>query len=342
MIILARTYFFMINLKTTITLFFISWLMGCTKNSSSNSGGPDVFVTGYTSTGSAFQESVYWKNNTLVPLPGGAFATGIAFGATDIYVAGNANYTMPAGGGVTTEAVYWKNGTMVKLGNAPSYASSIVISGTDVYIAGIAEVNNVYCAVYWKNGMLSTLATTPYSVANAITISGTDVYVAGNTGATGYQAVYWKNGMLVPLENTVASKANAIAISGTDVYVAGNIVTGSSTNAAVYWKNGVRVNLNPAGTDTNVVTTYASAIAVSGTDVHVSGYMYPELELYWKNGVQVALNNPYNSPNLTNDINGIFLDGPDVYISFNNAAYWKNDTIVSVGSGYATNIAVRH
>jgi len=275
-----------------------------------------------------------------MPLTGGQFATGISFIDTNVYVCGNAGYSMP-GGGYATEAVYWENGQIVKLGNPPSYARAIVIAGSDIYIAGIAEVNSIYSAVYWKNGTLVSLANIPYSVANAIAISGNDVYVAGNAGTNGFQAVYWKNGIQIPLENSVASQSNAIALAGSDIYVSGLIITGSGTQAAVYWKNGVRVNLNPASTDTMIVNTYASAIAVSGTDIYVSGFMNNAHELFWKNGLQTAVNNPNTAPNITNNINGIVVSGPDVYISLNNCAFWKNDTVVEVGNGYATNIAVR-
>ena len=330
------------DLKIVACLFVYCSLVACTKDGTPKTPvvKPSVYVTGYGSYGTVVSGSAYWKDGVLTPLSGGQFATGIAFIDTNVYVAGNAGYMLPAGG-YATEAVYWKNGVMVKLGNPPSYASSIAISGTDVYIAGIAEVNNIYSAVYWKNGVLDTLSNMPYSVANAIAVSGNDVYVAGNAGNNGYQAVLWKNGIQVPLENSVASRANAIALSGPDVYIAGLVVTGSNTNAAVYWKNGVRVNLNPASTDTTITNTYASAIAVSGANVYVTGYMNNSYALYWKNGAQTVLNNPNTSPNATNNINGIVVSGSDVYISFNNCAYWRNDTVVRVGSGYATNLAVR-
>ena len=225
--------------------------MSCSKSNNSSKPAikePDVFVTGYGSYGTVIMGSLYWENGTMVPLPGGQFATGIAFINRDIYVAGNENYNMP-GGGSTTDAVYWKNGVMAELGSAPSYASGIVTSGSDIYIAGNATVNNINCAVYWKNGTLNTLVNIPYSVANAIAVSGNDVYVTGNAGSNGYLAVYWKNGVQIPMENIVACKADAIALSGSDVYVAGYVVTGSQTSAAVYWKNGQRVNFNPSSVD---------------------------------------------------------------------------------------------
>jgi hypothetical protein len=330
----------MSHLKSTFIIILIFSLAACTKNNSPKPAPakPDIYLTGYAGYGNTIFGSVYWKNGVLIPLTGGQFATGIDFIDTNVYVVGNAGYQMPSGGGTATEAVYWKNGVMVKLGNPPSYASAIVISGTDIYIAGMAEVNNVYCAVYWKNGVLDTLTTSPYSVANAIAVSGSDMYIAGNTGSTGHDAVYWKNGVQIPLENS--SEANAIAVSGTDVYVAGFEYTAQSIKAAVYWKNGVRVNLNSALIDTSITNTYASSIAVSGNDVHVTGYMGQAQGVYWKNGIQESVNNA-NFTNMTFNVNGIVLSGSDVYISLNTCAYWKNDSVINVGNGYATNIAVR-
>jgi hypothetical protein len=328
------------HLKIAIYFLIFSLLLSCNKDSSSpRPKQTDVYLTGYAGYGTTLLGAVYWKNDVLIPLPGGQFATGIAFMNTDVYVCGNAGYLMPVGG-TATQAVYWKNGQMVNLGNPPSYARAIVISGSDIYIAGIAEVDSIYSAVYWKNGTLISLSNIPHSVANAIAVSGSDVYVAGNAGNNGFQAVYWKNGSQISLENAVPSQANGIAISGSDIFVAGLVTTGAGTEAAVYWKNGVRTNLNPLSTDTMITNTYASAIAVSGANVYVTGFMNNVHELYWKNGVQSPVNNPNTSANMTNNINGIVLNDTNVYISLNISAYSRNDTIVNVGSGYATNIAV--
>jgi hypothetical protein len=307
--------------------------------------GPNIYVTGYGSYGDnnpTITGAVYWKNGTLVPLPGAQNATGITFSDTDVYISGNAGYALPNDGGSANEAVYWKNGTMVKLGSAPSLANAIAVSGTDVYVAGYASINDVYVAAYWKNGVLQPLAgNIAHSGANAIAISGTDVYVAGIAGDNGSIATYWKNGVEIPLETSTASSANALVISGSDVYIAGSYTNASYKKAAVYWKNGTRVSLNDASVDPDVTDTYASGIAVSGADVHVIGYIKMISGVYWKNGVQIPLGNPAQYENVTNNMNSILLSGTDVYISFNTAEYWKNGTLVPVGSGYATSMGIQ-
>ncbi len=313
-----------------LTVIVLVLTMGCTRNDSPPAAtGPDIFVSGYTNLTSA----AYWKNGNQVIL-GNAFNTmGIALSANDVYVAGNIGFALPTGGGANA-AVYWENGTMVRLGNDPSYANSIAVSGNDVYVCGVATVNNEYVAVYWKNGVIQTLeGAVPYSLANAITIAGTDVYIAGNAGKNGTVAVYWKNGKLVSLE---AGEGNAIAIAGTDIYVAGATASG-----AAYWKNSIRTNLDDSSVDPVVTRTDATDIAIAGTDIHVAGYINNVYAVYWKNGKRILLNNPSTNMNVSNNKNNILVIDTTVYISFNTADYWKNGKIIHAGNGYGTGIAVK-
>jgi hypothetical protein len=53
-------------------------------------------------------------------------------------------------------AVYWKNGveTVLPHSAANSFASSIYVSGNDVYVAGYEyDTGQAKYAVYWKNGV---------------------------------------------------------------------------------------------------------------------------------------------------------------------------------------------
>ena len=59
----------------------------------------------------------------------------------DIFVAGLDNH----------RACYWKNGTKVSLSSLVSYATSIAISGTDIFIAVCESNNTTTNACYWKN-----------------------------------------------------------------------------------------------------------------------------------------------------------------------------------------------
>ena len=60
-----------------------------------------------------------------------------------------------------------KNGVATNLtNNIYSEASSIFVSGSDVYVAGFEVLNGIQYAVYWKNGKAVKLEADVY--ANAI------------------------------------------------------------------------------------------------------------------------------------------------------------------------------
>jgi len=180
--------------------------------------GNDVYVSGIGITGSINNGSQnyiakYWKNSDIINLTDGtddAQAWSIAVSGNDVYVAGmewNGNSYQDYSGNTHKKSVakYWKNGTAVNLtdGTEDAVANSIIVSGTDVYVAG-----TVYgYATYWKNGVAVQLTDgIEFSEAKAIAVSGTDVYVAGTVNA---HAAYWKNGVVVRLSN-VESYANSI------------------------------------------------------------------------------------------------------------------------------------
>ena len=122
--------------------------------------GNDVYVAGVVVTDGAVNKAQYWKNGALVNLTDGtaeAYANSIAASGTDVYVAGtqwdgnainyNDGYTVYHRNPI---AKYWKNGNPVNLtdGSKWAEAKSIVVSGTDVYVAGFEGG----VAKYWKNG----------------------------------------------------------------------------------------------------------------------------------------------------------------------------------------------
>jgi len=261
---------------------------------------------------------------------------------------------------------YWKNGNPVILGEG--YATSITVSGSDVYVCG----TGVGGATYWKNGSPVTLGE---GYASSIVVSGNDVYVAGNIRD---HAVYWKNGNPTYLpENTrpvtsiddypvvsTESQAYSIFISGTDIYIAGgetitkmispspnpDYITGI---AALYWKNGNPVYLIQ-GSYTDSKNDKASSIFVAGQDVHASGLTRAR---YWKN------ENSFYLPG-SNDIytkaTSISVSEGDVYLSGTQhdggvcqasgpcrrsvAKYWKNGNPVKLTDGtknaYTLSIAI--
>ena len=320
------------NPKTLSAVFLIIVIfLSCKKTPSSvdttTKPDPNVYISGYAN----LDRAVYWNNGKQVDLGQAFNATDIALSGADIYVVGNIGFALPGGGGANA-AVYWKNGQMTRLGNDPSYANSIAISGSDIYICGYATINNEYVAAYWKNDFIQSLGNIPYSSANSITVNGADVYIAGTAGTYGSLAVYWKNGTLYPLEQGAAS---AIAINESDTYISGTASAG-----AVYWKNGIKSILyNPV--ETTVIRTSTTGIVVSGQDVYVIGYINQISAVYWKNGILTHLNNPFVAMNISGNKNRIVLKDTGVYISLNSASYWKDGHIIPVGNGYGSAIAIK-
>jgi len=269
-------------------------------------------------------------------------------------------------GAVGADAVYWKNREVVKLprvgvGAAGEIATSIVVSGNDVYIAGeILYSGSTFEAVYWKNNQPVILprGSARVSEATSILVSGKDVYV---TGRADNDAVYWKNGQLfiLPRMNATSAVANAIAMSGNDAYIAGCL-----DNQAVYWRgNGQPVTLRSGS------GAVAEAIAISGNNVYVAGSTSNNAVL-WTNGQAAILpgegiykglykaGEDYSLPGGGYaKATSIFVSGADVYVGgYANtkypgndvridASYWKNGGVRTIMRGtqdaaYATSIFV--
>jgi hypothetical protein len=228
--------------------------------------GNDVYVAGSTmDTTTTNSLPVYWKNGVPTLLSKSNWAG--SSGANSIAVSGNDVYTAISGmvfaSNITNyywQAEYLKNGTVIVLpnpsGTDEAQADSIVVSGSDVYIAGVASDSTTGNSVnlYWKNGTPVVLSnpsgtsTEMFTVfANSIAVSGSNVYVVGTVheNTTGTELpVFWQNGTATILPNPGGlnwANANSIVVSGTDVYIAGeeydNTGVGSNSKAC-YWKNG--------------------------------------------------------------------------------------------------------
>jgi len=260
------------------------------------------------------------KGNSLTPKP----ETNLA----DVYAAGN----IVATNGKSV-AAYWKNGVVTKLTDSSShaFAKSILVNGSDVYVAGYEMVNNIQNATYWKNGVKNVLSSQP-SEAYSIAMNSEGVYVAGyaiDPDPYVYMVTtYWKNGipMGLPGKTPNFTPRRVVAI-GNDIYVSGAIADPKDGHfTATYWKNGSLIK--PADTSS---TTFSTAIAVNGTDVHLSGFTMAQngkdVATYWKNGVSSMLADS-SANSLANEIalagNDVYIVGTSVYNALNVATYWKN------------------
>jgi len=144
-----------------------------------------IFVAGQDVYACGALEAQYWKNGTYFYLAGSGPSSGlrteansICVSGSDVYVAGTQSDGEPVQGYFGTSyrdvAKYWKNGIAVNLsdGTKEAYATSIAVSGNDVYVAGGEEKTagtGDYVAKYWKNGSPVILGdVTKYSEAYSI------------------------------------------------------------------------------------------------------------------------------------------------------------------------------
>ena len=264
------------------------------------------------------------KNNSFIVTPANVYIAGSTAYSATVWNNNQANY-------LTTDSI--------------SSATSIFVSGNDVYVGGaifITGFGNV--PVYWKNGNANFLSlpdsTNTVGIVNSIFVSGTDVYAGGSAGnmvadSTTY-AVVWKDGAIsildsIPLFDSVSSipcSVNSMYVSGSNVYAAGY-----GHNGACYWNNG---NSTALATDLN---TLANALFVSGSDIYVAGQQTDSafsVATYWKNGTPGNLTVAANSNSICRSV---FVSGSDVYVCGNQmvngatvATYWKNGTPVIVGT----------
>ncbi len=154
--------------------------------------GSDVYAAGYERNANNTEVAKYWKNGTAVSLTGSsansrnARINGITVIGNDVYAAGYEFVlrTDLSGTYAVLVAKYWKNGVDIKLNDTEdfttSYASSITVVGSDVYVAGYAMggvTGGIYkIAKYWKNGVTFKLTNglTYEAEANSIAIVNSD------------------------------------------------------------------------------------------------------------------------------------------------------------------------
>ena len=274
---------------------------------------------------------------------------------TTIYMVGEAITSPPGATDETSAPVEWQlkagspTATATPLsmpgGMTGSATNAIVVSGGNVYVAGLVSNNTGESAVYWVNGAITTLAPPSgmtNSVANGIAVSGGNVYVAGSASSSAGvgTAILWVNGApttLSPPSGLVNCYATAIAVSGGDVYVAGGASNNHIDGWATYWVNGAATLLPMPGGLT--VDYYANGIVVSGGDVYVSGYtdsgMGQRAAVSWANsGAATTLPLPSGWFFENYTATGITVSGSDVYVAgggvngvgSTTAAYWVSGT----------------
>jgi hypothetical protein len=162
-------------------------------------------------------------------------------------------------------AKLWKNGLLTPLNDLATtcaVAESMVVSGSDVYVAGYAAptlytAGSVpWTAQCWKNGKAIPLSNgMDGAKAFAIATVGDSVYSAGFTSAgSGAMATLWRNGNPVRLtqgKTDAVVLALAVPTSSyfTGQFAAGEYAAGFEGNKAMVWMNGVGHALTDGSTE---------------------------------------------------------------------------------------------
>ena len=212
-----------------------------------------------------------WKNGVAILLPTTSGSSGgaksVYVNGVDVYVAGYEN-----GPNGTKVAKLWKNGIGTNLvtpvltnpATTFSVATSVFVSGTDVYVGGFQDNGNGEInAKLWKNGLSTSLSSgTNRSFVQSIFVNGTDVYAVGSSyGCSSYTSIatVWKNGIPIYLSDCKSQYGygQSIYVRGSDIYVGGNVINfyenGTADNSNGYsrytiWKNGSVFKQSSLGT----------------------------------------------------------------------------------------------
>jgi hypothetical protein len=187
----------------------------------------NVYAAGTIITYHYYGDARLWENNTIQGLGiEGSFSNDCPTKANSVFVSESGNVYVA--GIVSTYIVdyehqysgngpragVWENGIAQSFTNGLE-ATSVYVSGNDVYVAGFKCNNNnvnLKRATLWKNGVEQELSDKT-SVANCVFVVGSDVYVVGSetTGSNRNRAVLWKNGVTQYLTDG-AVDASAISV----------------------------------------------------------------------------------------------------------------------------------
>jgi hypothetical protein len=176
--------------------------------------GSNAYVAGYIYDGKNLIPC-YWKNGVrheFSRIPNqNAVASCIKVAGNVIYASGH--MTDAAG---DTHPYYWNNGARTDF-DGLGEATSLFISGNDVFVSGQFLEGNEFAPAYWENGNrtdLSRIDITKEAETSAVWISEGDVYVTGFTRNSSNVAMpcYWKNGTRTDLSAEVHHGGGASCI----------------------------------------------------------------------------------------------------------------------------------
>ncbi len=250
-------------------------------------------------------------------------------------------------------AKMWKNGKVMNLPNSGEYsfATSVFVDGTDIYISGVVENQNENpSAVVWKNGELQYELSdgSTYGFASSIYVYNGEEYVVGSEeiGQNNISnARIWKDGTVYEtLTNGMSVDDGAsgedIFVNETGIYSAGYEESAQHVNGTPkLWEDTTQIDLTDETYHGRAYSVYAI-----GSDVYVAGYEEnnggTSIAKYWKDGVATNLSDGSQSAEALS----IFVMGEDVYVAGNyyedqqqqilqQAVVWKNNVPTSLEAG---------
>ena len=306
---------------------------------------PSVYAggSGINSIGST--NTTYWLNGKVTVLANTFDAysgpvNSLAVSGCNVYA--TSKQTMPPGS-------YYLNGTLINfntnvfsLGAIDAYDSTIVISGSDVYLGGDL-VNSSFETIpgYWLNESwvtLPSLLAGYYNQVRCIAVSGGNVYAAGlkyGTGLSSCTPGYWLNGIWVDLPVSSiysTNEINALFVFGSNVYAFHFSQDPMVTSG--FWLNGTWNTIStpvPSG-----AIAVPLCCTISNGNVYLAGAVNTStgttIPGYWVNGTWVSL--PLPSGSTSGQVNCIVVYGSDVYVggfcsnssSVNIPGYWFDGT----------------
>jgi hypothetical protein len=146
--------------------------------------------------------AMVWKNGATLWRSSGAEFAGaeaVLMAVRGLAASGSDLYAVGYGGLLADRPRVWKNGrpqATPRHGTGGANATSVAVSGTDLYVAGWETAGGRKTARVWKNGESLELPGDPgrSSEVHALALAGTDVYSAGNLALETGKAAVWRNG----------------------------------------------------------------------------------------------------------------------------------------------------
>ncbi len=208
--------------------------------------GTDIYVAGWEDGPNGNCTAKFWKNGApfiLSDAGTNAQAHSLFVQSNDVYVVGFKEKTVYANYKLVTNkcAVLWKNGIEYELtdGSREANATSVYISGNDVYICGYEGEGLLTYPKCWKNQDEIKIDTdTKHGKMNSICVDTNNIFAVGTSNNKNC-TILWKNNTEIALPNTSGrnSFGTSIFVLDNDVYISEYAYNKNYVATARFWKN---------------------------------------------------------------------------------------------------------